>query len=158
MELFKEAADLGSVVANYNLGVIHLDATDKDNFSFGMAYDRFKKAALSGNTIAAYNLALMHFMGIGTFKSCSVATLFIKAVAMVGENFQKLQTAYKLVESRRYTEAAFIYMELAEAGMGVAKVNLGILLEKVEVFKTQRTLLGKLASEEFDKDGSPSDP
>jgi uncharacterized protein len=73
LALFKEAAGLGSSVANYNLGVIYLDSNDKDNFSFGLAYDHFKKASLSGNTAAAYNIALMHFLGIGTFKSCQVA-------------------------------------------------------------------------------------
>jgi TPR repeat protein len=60
-------------VAHYNLGVIYLDTHDKENFSFGTAYDHFKKAALAGNTAAAYNIALMHYLGIGTFKSCQVA-------------------------------------------------------------------------------------
>lgn len=76
----------------------------------------------------------------------------MKYVTVVGENFQKMKYAYKLVEARKYVEAAFIYMELAEAGLGLAKINLGILLEKEEIFKTERTLLGKLASEEFNQD------
>lgn len=71
--LFKEAAELNNSVANYNLGVIHLDASDKETFSFGLAYDHFKKSSLNGNTVAAYNIAIMHYLGIGTFKSCSVA-------------------------------------------------------------------------------------
>jgi hypothetical protein len=43
-------------------------------------------------------------------------------------------------------------MELAEAGNGIAKLNLAILLEKQQIFDTNRTLLGRLASEEFNKD------
>lgn len=43
-------------------------------------------------------------------------------------------------------------MELAEAGLGTAKLNLAILLEKIPIFDTSRTLLGQLASNEFNKD------
>jgi hypothetical protein len=39
-------------------------------------------------------------------------------------------------------QAAFIYMELAEMGYGVASLNLSLLLEKNDVFLTERTLLG----------------
>lgn len=78
MKLFKEAADLGSNLSHFNLGVIYLDANNKETFSFGQAYDHFKKASLSGNTVAAYNIAVMHYLGIGTFKSCQVAQAFMK--------------------------------------------------------------------------------
>lgn len=78
--------------------MIYLDASDKENFSFATAYDNFKKSSLSGNTIAAYNIAVMHYLGIGTFKSCQVAQAFMKHVAVIGENFQKLKNAYQLVE------------------------------------------------------------
>ena len=152
MKLFKEAADLGSSLAHFNLGVIYLDTYDRETFSFGQAYDHFKKASLAGNTVAAYNVAVMHYLGIGTFKSCQVAQAFMKQVAYVGENFQKLKYAFKLVEGKHYPEAAFIYMELAEAGVGIAKLNLAILLEKQPIFDVGRTLLGRLASEEFNKD------
>lgn len=151
MALFKEAAELGSSLANYNLGVIYLDSRETETFSFGHAYDHFKKAALSGNTVAAYNIAVMHFLGVGTFKSCQVAQAFMKHVAVVGENFQKMKDAYRLVEKGRFTEAAFIYMELSSAGLGIATLNLAILLEKQPIFDTRRTLLGVLASAEFDK-------
>lgn len=43
-------------------------------------------------------------------------------------------------------------MELAEAGNGIANLNLAILLEKQQIFDSNRTLLGHLASEEFNKD------
>lgn len=76
----------------------------------------------------------------------------MKHVAQVGENFQTLKYAYRLVEDHHYQEAAFIYMELAEAGLGVAKLNLAILLEKLPIFDTTRTLLGQLASLEFNKE------
>jgi len=75
----------------------------------------------------------------------------MKHVVVVGEGFQKLRYAYKLVENQRYQEAAFIYMELAEAGLGLARLNLAILLEKTQIFDTNRTLLGRLASDEFNK-------
>ena len=73
MKLFNEAAELGSSEARFNLGVIYLDATKKEAFLFGKAYDHFKKASLSGNTVAAYNIAVTHYLAIGTFKSCQVA-------------------------------------------------------------------------------------
>jgi len=53
--------------------MIYLDATNKETFSFGKAYDHFKKASLSGKTIAAYNIVVIHYLDIGTFKSCQVA-------------------------------------------------------------------------------------
>jgi hypothetical protein len=49
-------------------------------------------------------------------------------------------------------QATFIYMELAEMGYGVASLNLSLLLEKNDVFMTERTLLGQLGTEEFGSD------
>jgi hypothetical protein len=43
-------------------------------------------------------------------------------------------------------------LELAEAGLSLANLNLAILLEKIPIFDTGRTLLGQLASHEFNKD------
>jgi hypothetical protein len=43
-------------------------------------------------------------------------------------------------------------MELAEMGYGVASLNLSLLLEKNEVFRTERSLLGQLGTEEFGSD------
>lgn len=44
-------------------------------------------------------------------------------------------------------------MELAEQGFGLAALNLALLLERVPVFQTERTILGQLGrdklSEEF---------
>lgn len=85
--LFKEAVEAGSITASFNLGVIHLDQSDLEIFSFGQAYDYFKTASYSGHTQAAYNVAVMHHLGIGTFKSCQVAQAFMKHVAFVGERF-----------------------------------------------------------------------
>ena len=48
------AAEKDNVLAHYNLGAIHLDETDKENFSFSKAYDKFKTAASLGHTLAAY--------------------------------------------------------------------------------------------------------
>lgn len=48
-------------------------------------------------------------------------------------------------------------MELAEAGLGIAILNLAILLEKTPIFDTNRTLLGFLASEELNRGLSDED-
>lgn len=47
-----------------------------------------------------------------------------------------MKQAYKLVKSEHYREAAIIYMELAEMGYGIASLNLALLLEKNDVFRT----------------------
>jgi hypothetical protein len=51
-------------------------------------------------------------------------------------------------------EGALIYMELAEMGSGVAALNLALILERNDIFSTERGLLGslglKLLSSEFD--------
>jgi hypothetical protein len=45
-------------------------------------------------------------------------------------------------------------MELAEQGFGVAALNIALLLERVDIFQTDRTLLGQISldalSESFD--------
>ncbi len=37
-----------------------------------------------------------------------------------------------------------IYMKLAEMGFGVAALNLGLILERVDIFTTENTILGHL--------------
>ena len=140
------AAEKDNVLAHFNLGAIHLDETDKENFSFSKAYDRFKTAASLGHTLAAYQIAVMHYTGLGTFKSCNVANAFLKHVVSMGADSTRMQQAYTLVEQERYVEATWLYMELAEMGQGVAALNAALLLEKFEIFSNDRTLLGELAS------------
>ena len=145
----EKAASKDNLHASFNLGCLYLDSTDKDNFSLSKAYEKFKLAALRGHTISSYNVGVMHFLGIGTFKSCQVAIAFFKHVLTVGEESQKMKQAYSLVQSDHFREAAFVYMELAEAGYGTAALNLALLLEKNEIFSTERTLLGELAVKEL---------
>ena len=102
--------------SHYNLGTIHLDETEKSTFSFSKAYDHFKTAASLGHTMAAYNIGVMHYVGLGTFKSCNVANAFLKHVVTMGEDSIHMQRAYKLVEKGYFTEATWLYMELAEMG------------------------------------------
>jgi len=40
-------------------------------------------------------------------------------------------------------------MELAEMGYGIASLNLSLLLEKNDVFRTKDTMLGELATKEL---------
>ena len=110
------AADKNNVQAHYSLGAIHLDETNKDTFSFSKAYDQFKSAASMGHTLASYNIGVMHFTGLGTFKSCNVANAFLKHVVTMGEDSIDMQRAFKLVKKGHMTEAAWLYMELAEMG------------------------------------------
>jgi hypothetical protein len=42
------------------------------------------------------------------------------------------------------TEGALLYMELAEMGSGVAAINLALILERNDIFSTDRGLLGTL--------------
>lgn len=128
-----------------------MDETEAKTFSFSKAYDHFKTAASLGHTLAAYNIGVMHFVGLGTFKSCNVANAFLKHVLMMGEDSIDMQRAYKLVERGSYAEAAWLYMELAEMGQGVAALNAALLLEKFDIFDTQRMLLGQIASQVFER-------
>lgn len=43
-------------------------------------------------------------------------------------------------------------MEQAEIGQGYAALNAALLFEKFDIFDTSQTLLGNLATEEFNKD------
>lgn len=144
-QFLRLAADKNNVQAHFNLGAIHLDETNKDTFSFSLAYDEFKTAASLGHTLAAYNLGVMHYTGLGTFKSCNVANAFLKHVITIGQDSLDMQNAYKLVEKGMYEEATWLYMELAEQGQGVAALNAALLLEKFDIFDTQRTLLGQIS-------------
>ena len=134
-KFLENAATKGSLHANFNLGALHLDPKDKDNFSLSKAYEKFKVSAMQGHTISSYNVGVMHFLGLGTFKSCQVSIAFFKHVLQMGEQAQKMKQAYKLVKSEHYREAAIIYMELAEMGYGIASLNLALLLEKNDVFR-----------------------
>ena len=100
--------------------------------------------------MAAYNIGVMHFTGLGTFKSCNVSNAFLKHVITMGEDSLDMQKAYKLVEQGMYEEATWLYMELAEQGQGVAALNAALLLEKFDIFDTERTLLGQISSQVFD--------
>ena len=121
-------------------------------FSFSKAYDKFKEAASNGHTLSGYNLGVMHYTGLGTFKSCNVANAFLKHVVTMGENSVDMSRAYKLVEQEKYLEALWLYMEQAEMGQGYAALNAALLLEKYDIFETSKTLLGDIASEEFNKE------
>jgi predicted RNA binding protein with dsRBD fold (UPF0201 family) len=81
-----------------------------------------------------------------------VAIAFFKHVLTVGEESQNMKHAYNLVAGDHFIEAAMVYMELAEMGYGTASLNLALLLEKNEVFDTDRTLLGELAKKELGPD------
>jgi len=67
----------------------------------------------------------------------------------MGENSVDMMKAYRLVEQGHYAEAAWLYMELAEMGQGVAALNTALLLEKQAIFDTERTLLGEFAGAVF---------
>lgn len=79
----------------------------------------------------------MHFTGLGTYQSCSVANTFIQHVANVGYQTQRLKEAYSLVQQNRFLKASLIYMELAETGLSTAMLNLGLLLDKYDIFDTE---------------------
>ncbi len=97
-QFLEMAAEKDNVLAHFNLGAIHLDETDRENFSFSKAYDKFKTAASLGHTISAYHIAVMHYTGLGTFKSCNVANAFLKHVVSMGYDSTRMQQAYNLVE------------------------------------------------------------
>ena len=76
---------------------MHLDPTTPDLFSYSKAYDFFKFAAAKGHTKASYNLGLMNHLGLGTYKSCKLASTFLGHVVSVGEQAQLFKKAYSLI-------------------------------------------------------------
>jgi TPR repeat protein len=66
------AAEQGNLNSRYNLGLLHLDESSS-TFSFSKAYDHFKFAALKGHTLSAYDAGVMNYLGLGSYKSCSVS-------------------------------------------------------------------------------------
>ncbi len=90
-QLLEKSAEGNNLQAQFNLGAIRLDETEKDTFSFSKAYDHFKTAASLGHTLAAYNIGVMHYTGLGTFKSCNVANAFLKHVVTMGEDSISMQ-------------------------------------------------------------------
>ena len=63
------------------------------------AYDNFKFAAAKGHTLSAYELGVMNYIGLGTFKSCTVSKTFFKHVVNVGEQSQLLKQAFDHVKN-----------------------------------------------------------
>jgi TPR repeat protein len=89
---------MGNLNARYNLGLTNLEEHSGDRaFSFSKAYDHFKFAASKGHTLAAYDAGVMNYMGLGTYKSCTVAKTFFKHVIAVGEQSQRLKIAFRHV-------------------------------------------------------------
>mmetsp|Transcript_4760 Transcript_4760/g.4417 ORF Transcript_4760/g.4417 Transcript_4760/m.4417 type:complete len:136 (-) Transcript_4760:400-807(-) len=79
----------------------------------------------------------MHFQGLGTFSSCEIASTLLKHVADVGEHTLDLKNAYSLVEAGDVEKATMLYMNLAEQGMASAQLNVGILLDKYDIFNSE---------------------
>ena len=50
----------------------------------------------------------------------------------------------------------YLYLEQAEMGQGVAALNAALLMEKFDIFDTDRTLLGQLAAGVLDMEPSQS--
>ena len=54
---------------------------------------------------------------------------------------QELKTAFSLVQEGRIEEAGMIYMELAELGVAAAQLNIALILDKYDLFHSERTML-----------------
>ena len=139
---FEKAATSGNLNAKYNSGVLWLQEHSDSEFSYSKAYENFKTAASKGHTLSSYNLAVMNYLGLGTYKSCKLSLTFFKHVVSVGEHSQLLKQAFRLVQQKQILQATFLYMQLAEMGFGVASLNLALVLERADVFRTERTALG----------------
>lgn len=94
---FEKAANAGNLNAKYNTGVLWLQEDNSEQFSYNKAYENFKSAAAKGHTLSSYNLGVMNYLGLGSYKSCQLASAFFKHVIAVGEHSQSLKTAYRMV-------------------------------------------------------------
>jgi hypothetical protein len=52
-----------------------------------------------------------------------------------------LKDAYRLTQENKLKRASLIYMELAETGLSTAMLNLGMLLDKYDIFENEKTYL-----------------
>lgn len=142
---FEKAATSGNLNAKYNSGVLWLQEDSDSEFSYSKAYENFKTAASKGHTMSSYNLAVMNFLGLGTYKSCKLSLTFFKHVVGTGEHSQLMKQAFRHVQKGQYLQATFQYMQLAEMGFGVASLNLALILERANIFASERSALGMLA-------------
>ena len=91
--LLKKAAEVSDPDALYNLAVFYLTGK-RGNPDYEQAVSYFNQAISLQHTLAAYNLGLIHMYGIGSFKSCSLASNLFKLVAERGSASKILEEAH----------------------------------------------------------------
>jgi len=78
------------------MGTFYLTGkTNNDQTNYDLAVTYFNRAISYGHTLAAYNLGLIHMHGIGSYKSCSLASNLFKFVAERGVHSLQLKEAYE---------------------------------------------------------------
>ena len=114
-EFLLKAATQYDPDALYNIGTFYLTGktkTGKANYDQAVTY--FNRAISYGHTLAAYNLGLIHMHGIGSYKSCSLASNLFKFVAERGLHSRKLKDGYEYYQKGQTPQAFVRYLSLAE--------------------------------------------
>ncbi len=128
LKWFRKAADQGSVLGQYNLGVMYADG-------YGVAQDYtealkwYRKAAEQGNAFAQNNLGNMYRYGEGVSQDYSEALQWYRKSAEQGNAFAQNNLGVMYDEglgvAQDYSEAVKWYSKASDQGHAAGQNNLG---------------------------------
>lgn len=127
---FQASAAQGNAEGLYNLGVLHLNGkgVQKD---VRRAVELLARAAASGSVLAHWQLGALNLQGIGGFDvSCQAALRHYKAVLERAPWNRRVMTAAEEYLDGDTVAALFDYLQAAETGIGVARINAAFILER----------------------------
>jgi hypothetical protein len=131
---YRNAADQGHVIAQYNLGVMYDRAQGVRNDD-AQAVVWYRKAAEQGNASAQFNLANMYANGRGAPQNYAEAVRWHRQAAEQGNTGAQFNLGNMYADGRgvpqNYTEAAKWYRKAAEKGNAEAQANLADLYARL---------------------------
>ncbi len=129
ISFFRKSADLGYVLAQYNLGIRYYNG-EGVNKDLQEAFEWFKKSSEQGNASAQYNLGFCYYNGEGTNKDLQEAFEWYKKSAEQGNASAQYSLGfcyYNGEGTNKDLQKAFEWFKKsAEQGYAVAQYNLGI--------------------------------
>jgi len=124
-----KAAELGSVEAIANLGVLYLngEGVEKD---IDKATRYLRLASLGGHTVSAFYLGVLIYNGIGTYYDCDEAVEMFTEVYHESDIARFMHNANSFFESGDFVGAYLNYAIAASLGFSNAGLNLAYMFEK----------------------------
>jgi hypothetical protein len=112
--------------AYFNIITLLTEANDVIDVDFSTAYKYANLVTLKGHTFGTYMFAMLNEYQLGAVvKTCEISIEFFRQVAERNLSAKKkFDMAIKFYKDGYYRIAALIYLELAEEGFEVNKINL----------------------------------